>query len=102
MQKTKKIDAKTALKIANKFVLENMRDRFSAGAPKIVLFPTRVIWIVPVVLTYPNVGIVGEVGEVAVDAEIGTIVGWTPIEEMEAIAKELYEGKKSEIEITLS
>jgi len=29
-----KIDLKTAVKVANKFVLENMRDRFSAGTPK--------------------------------------------------------------------
>lgn len=96
------IGSKTALKIANKFILERMRDRFSAGPPKRVIFPTRCVWIVPVVLTYPKVGMVGDVGEIAVDAETGGIVGWTPVEEMESIAKSIYKDKKSEIEIAFS
>jgi hypothetical protein len=97
-----KIDSTTALKTANKFILENMRDRFSAGSLKRVMFPTREIWIVSVVLTYPKKGIIGELGAIAVDGETGEIVGWTPIEEMETVAKDLYEGKKSEIEIAIS
>jgi len=94
-----KIDLKTAVKVANKFVLENMRDRFSAGTPKKVMFPTREVWIVSVVLAYPKKGIIGEVGAIAVDGETGEIVGWTPIEEMEEMAKDLYEGRKKELEI---
>lgn len=97
-----KIDSKTALKIANGFVLEKMRDRFSAGSLKRVIFPTREVWIVSVVLTYPKKGIVGEVGAIAVDGEMGEIVGWTPIEEMEAVAKEIYEGRRKELEIAFS
>jgi hypothetical protein len=97
-----KVDSKTAVKVANKFVLENMRDRFSAGTPKKVIFPTRDVWVVSVVLTYPKKGIVGEVGAIAVDSETGEIVGWTPIEEMEAMAKEIYEGQRKEIEIAFS
>ncbi len=97
-----KIDSTTALKTANKFILENMRDRFSAGSLKRVIFPTREVWIVSVVLTYPKKGIIGEVGAIAVDGETGEIVGWTQIEEMETVAKDLYEGKKSEIKIANS
>jgi len=97
-----KIDSRTALKIANKFILENMRDRFSVGSLKRVMFPTREVWIISVVLTYPKKGIVGEVGAIAVDGETGGIVGWTPIEEIEAAAKNLYEGEKEEIEAAFS
>lgn len=97
-----KIDAKTAIKEANRFVLENMRDRFSAGTPKKVLFPTRDVWVVAVVLTYPKKGIVGEVGAIAVDGETGEIVGWTSVEEMEEMAKEIYEGRRKELEIAFS
>jgi len=97
-----KIDSTIALKTANKFILENMRDRFSAGSLKRVMFPTREVWIVSVVLTYPKKGIIGEVGAIAVDGETGEIVGLTPIEEMETVAKDLYEGKKSELEIAIS
>ena len=97
-----KIDSTTVLQTANKFILENMRDRFSTGSLKKVMFPTREVWIVSVVLTYPKKGIIGEVGAIAVDGETGELVGWTPIEEMETVAKELYEGKKSEIEIAIS
>ena len=98
----RKIGSTAALKTVNKFILENMRDRFSAGSLKRVIFPTREVWIVSVVLTYPKKGIIGEVGAIAVDGETGEIVGWTPIEEMETVAKDLYEGKKSEIEIAVS
>jgi len=53
-------------------------------------------------LTYPKEGIVGEVGAIAVDGETGEIVGLTPIEEMEAMAKEIYEGRRKELEIAFS
>ena len=96
------IDSKRAFLIANQFVLAHLRDRFSVGFPTRVVFPTRSIWAAPVVLTYPKLGIVGEVGIVAIDTELGNVVGWTPLEEMESTAKELYEGKKREVEAAFS
>ena len=96
------IGSKRAFLIASQFVLAHFRDRFSAGFPTRVVFPTRSIWAAPVVLTYPKLGLVGEVGMVAIDAELGNVVGWTPFEEMESTAKALYEGKKRDIEIAFS
>ena len=87
--------AKTA---ANQFIFEYLPDRFCAGHPRLVVFPIRTVWSVPVVLAYPKLGTIGEVGTVIVDAEMGTIVGWTPREEINAAAKELYEARKAEIE----
>lgn len=48
------------------------------------------MWILPVELTYPYVGVVGQVGFVAVDGEQETVVGWTPFDVMETTAQQLY------------
>jgi hypothetical protein len=96
------LDAKEAMVAANRFIVEHLPDRFSAGLPKLVQFPLQPLWLVPVHLTYPGVGVVGEVGMVAVDGERPIVVGWTPPGEMEALARQLYEEKHSEIEIAFS
>jgi hypothetical protein len=75
---------------------------FLSGAAQEHVFPPRRLWVVPVILTYPRVGIVGNVGMVAVDAEQETVVGWTPFPEMGELAKQLYQEKKHEIEIAFS
>ena len=97
-----RITAREALIAANRFLLKTMRDRFTAGLPKQVIFSTRSVWIVPILLTYPQTGVLGEVGMIAVDDQRGTIVGWTPVEEVERLGKELYEEKKGEIEPAFS
>ncbi len=97
-----KVDSKTAMVTANKFIINNFKSCFAAGLPKTLSFPIRDVWIVPVLLSYPNIGIVGEVGMIAVDSENGSVVGFTPKEEMEKIGKALYEEKKDEIEIAFS
>ena len=102
LKKEVKISYKRAMATANRFILENLPDRFSAGLPKSVHFPTRMVWIVPVLLTYPKVGILGEVGMIAIEAERENVVGWTPFSEMEALARQLYQEKKNEIEIAFS
>jgi len=43
-----RISAREALITANRFLLETMRDRFTAGLPKQVTFSTRSVWIVPI------------------------------------------------------
>ncbi len=96
------LDAREAMITANRFIVEHLPDRFSAGLPKLVQFPLQPLWLVPVHLTYPGVGVVGEVGMVAVDGERPLVVGWTPPEEMEALARQLYEEKRNEIEIAFS
>jgi hypothetical protein len=53
-------------------------------------------------LTYPKVGIVGEVGMIAIETERENVVGWTPFSEVEALARQLYQEKKNEIEIAFS
>jgi hypothetical protein len=96
------LDAGQALIAANRFIVEHLPDRFSAGLPKLVLFPLRPLWLVPVHLTYPGVGVIGEVGMLAVDGDRPVIVGWTPLSEMETLARQLYEENRDEIELAFS
>ena len=93
-----RIDIEAAKRLANRFILENLPDRFCAGTPRFLQFPLRSVWIVPVVLSYPQIGPVGQAGIAAVDTETGSVVGWTPLDEMKKAAETIYERKKSDIE----
>lgn len=93
-----KIDAEAAKRLANRFILENLPDRFCAGTPRFLQFPLRAVWIVPVVLSYPRLGPVGQADIAAVDSETGSVVGWTPLDEMKKAAETIYERKKADIE----
>ncbi|MGH7454229.1 MAG: hypothetical protein ACRENG_22940 [bacterium] len=97
-----RIDAETAKRLANRFILENLPDRFCAGMPRFLQFPLRSVWIVPVVLSYPRLGPVGQAGIAAVDTETGSVVGWTPLDEMKKAAEAIYERKKADIEAAFS
>lgn len=99
------LDARQAMVTANQFIVEHLPDRFSAGQPKLVVWgelPLRPLWLVPVYLTYPGIGAVGEVGMLAVDGGHPVVVGWTPAQEMESMAHQLYEKKRDEIELAFS
>lgn len=95
---TAKIDVEAAKRLANRFILENLPDRFCAGAPRFLQFPLRSVWIVPVMLSYPRIGPVGQTGIAAVDTETGSVVGWMPLDEMKSAAEAIYAKRKSEIE----
>ena len=45
---------------------DHLPDRFCAGAPE--FDRERSLWLVPVLLSYPKIGILGQVGQVAVSA----------------------------------
>lgn len=97
-----KIDEEAAITEANGFILEHLPDRFCAGAPKMVEFAVRKVWAVPILLSYPEVGPVGEAGIIAVDAEMGTVVGWTPLGDVLKAAQDIYSARKGEIEAAFS
>ncbi len=99
---TTKIDVEAAKRLTNRFILENLPDRFCAGTPRFLQFPLRSVWIVPVVLSYPRIGPVGQAGITAVDTETGSVVGWTPLDEMKKAAEVIYERKKTDIEAAFS
>ena len=97
-----RIDTETAKRLANRFILENLPDRFCAGTPRFLQFPLRSVWIVPVVLSYPRIGPVGQAGIAAVDTETGSVVGWTPLDEMKKAAEVIYARKRADIETAFS
>lgn len=99
VERRKGVDVKETLSIVNSFLVEKIGNCLFAGLPKKLLFPIKVVWIVPVMLGYPKAGVIGEVGVVAVDAEEGNIIAWTPKKEIERIARKLYYEQKNDIEI---
>jgi hypothetical protein len=71
-------------------------DRLTAGDAR---FDQRAnAWRVPVVLAYPAIGSVGEVGEVLVRTPAPRVLQYTPPEEMKARAHALYEQHREAIE----
>jgi len=99
------LNARRAMTTANQFIVEHLLDRFSAGLPKLMTWKEpqlRPLWLVPVLLTYPGIGVVGEVGVIAVDKEHPVVVGQTPTEEMETLARQIYEENRDEIEFAFS
>ena len=56
------------------------------------------VWRVPLLLAYPITGSVGEVGEIIVSGQTEEILSHTPVMEMLARARALYEQHRDEIE----
>ena len=83
------ISALEAQAAANLFLSDNLPDRFCADDPS--LDKSAALWRVPVILAYPFVGSIGEVGEIIVSASSEEILSHTPLNEMMARARPLYE-----------
>lgn len=81
---------------ASLFLFDHLPDRFCPGQPK--LDAPASLWRVPVLLSYPFIGPVGEVGEITVSAIEEKIVSYTPIDEMKALAFKIYEERRADIE----
>lgn len=71
-------------------------DRFTAGVG--VFDPTISAWRVSVVLAYPRLGSIGEVGEVVVSASADEVISYTPVIEMKERAYALYEQHREAIQ----
>jgi hypothetical protein len=81
------------------FLNEHLPDRIIAGPPR--LDEIAQVWRVPVVLSYPHLGILGEVGEVVVHPITGEIVSHTAVEQIRAAALALAEEYREQIEAPL-
>jgi hypothetical protein len=82
--------------IAGGFLLDYLPDRFSTGAPR--FDKAARVWRVPVILAYPRIGSVGEVGELTIDDSTKEVISQTPFEEMTTRALAIYEQRCEEIE----
>ena len=94
------VTALEAQAAANPFLSEHLPDRFCADDPRFERASN--FWRVPVILAYPFIGSVGEVGEVEVDASSSEIVSHTAIDQMTACARTLYEEHREAIESAFS
>jgi hypothetical protein len=91
-------DAEKAVIAANRYVVRQYPLGVLAGTPRRLSLQKSDVWIVPVLLTSPGYGAVGEVGVVAVNARTGQVVGGTPNQEVIAAGKRLREEKRDELE----
>jgi hypothetical protein len=87
-----------ALITANAYCLRHYSHMFVGQTPRRLKLSHADWWIVPVVLTSPCYGVVGEVGVVAIDADRNTVVGATPRSEVAVSARQLREEKRDAIE----
>ncbi|MEL6353645.1 MAG: hypothetical protein AAFR58_18120 [Cyanobacteria bacterium J06627_28] len=93
---TKRISKDTAQTVVNDWLLSVLGDRFTAITPHLIAGGD--IWSVSVGLAYPNIGIIGETGEVLVSAFSRGIISATDIETMKAVGVEHFQAHKHEIE----
>ncbi len=91
-----KITALEAEAAASLFLSEHLPDRLAAGDPQ--LDARAGVWHVPVILAYPVIGSVGEVGEIVVNGQTDEILSHTPVDEMLARARALYNQHRDQIE----
>jgi hypothetical protein len=89
-------DAFEAEAIAGGYLLDYLPDRFSTGAPR--YDKAAGVWRIPVILAYPRIGPVGEVGELTVGDSAKEVIAHTPFEEMTTRALAIYEQRCEEIE----
>lgn len=83
------ITALEAQAAASLFLSDHLPDRFLASSPK--LDDAAHVWRVPILLAYPFIGPVGQTGEILVNESSEEIISYTPLEEMKAAARRLYE-----------
>ncbi|MGH9941684.1 MAG: hypothetical protein ACRD9R_04900 [Pyrinomonadaceae bacterium] len=85
---------------ANQFLSEHLPDRFTADLAQRAAAGD--LWRVPVILAYPIIGSVGQVGEILINSETEQITSHTPVEEMKRRAQTLYETHHEQIEAAFS
>src|SRR5690348_12254719 len=96
----KTISPQVAQSRAADFLRENELIRFNVGTPRRMVSALRSVWSVPVELRYPIFGLVGEVGVIPIDEETGSVVAWTPRQEMLLNGAELRYEHRDEIHKT--
>jgi hypothetical protein len=88
--KTPALEAEAA---ASLFLSDHLPDRLTAGDP---LLDTQAgVWHVPVLLAYL---IIGSVGEIVVSGQTEEILSHTPVDEILARARALYEQHRKQLE----
>ena len=90
------VTALQAQAAANLYLSDHLPDRFMAGSPR--FDQTGSVWRVPILLSYPAIGPIGQVGEAIISAASEELLSCTSTNEMKAAAQTLYEQHLDEIE----
>lgn len=91
-----KVTALEAEAAASLFLSDHLPDRITAGDPQLDV--NAGVWRVPVLLAYPVIGSVGEVGEIIVSGQTEEILSHTSVDKMLARARALYDQHREQIE----
>ncbi|MGH9835619.1 MAG: hypothetical protein ACREBD_20075 [Blastocatellia bacterium] len=100
----KKAEEKTELvafdivRCASGWLRRHLPDRFGTAEP--TFEPNDRCWSAPVILTYPGI-VLGQVGELVIDAATGEVIDHTDIEQMKTLALELWERDHAKIKAAL-
>ena len=84
---------------ASLFLSDRLPDRISASTP--FLDEATQVWRVPVILAYPFVGVLGQVGEIVVSTTKAEVISSTPVEQLLKVARALAEQHRDAIEAPL-
>ena len=83
------VSSEQACAAVTEFLLDHVGHLLGVGDPHVMVSAMRTVWIVPVQLSYLHTGVLGTVGVVAVDEELGQVVAWTPISDMKEASRRL-------------
>lgn len=100
MRTIPQVTAQQAQAAVNQFISDYLPDRFTADQAQLSV--TGEVWQVPVILAYPNVGSLGQVGEVLVSTSSEVIVSHTSFNEIKQVGQRLYEVNRDAIQTYFS
>jgi hypothetical protein len=100
MKTVPQVTAQQAQAAVNQFISDYMSDRFTADQAQLSV--TGEVWQVPVILAYPMIGSLGQVGEVLVSTSSEAILSHTPFDEIKQTGQRLYEANRDAIQAHFS
>lgn len=100
MKTVPQVTAQQAQAAVNKFISDYIGDRFTADQAQLSV--TGEVWQVPIILAYPMIGSLGQVGFVLVSASSEEILSHTPFDEIKQIGLKLYEANQDAIQTHFS
>ena len=83
---------------AHEYCLLHYAVGFSGGTPRRLCLHGNDVWVVPIVFNSPDIGPVGEVGVLAIDAHTHGVIDATPRTEVRAAAAHLAQEQRDAID----
>ncbi|RUT06602.1 hypothetical protein DSM106972_028590 [Dulcicalothrix desertica PCC 7102] len=100
MKTVPQVTAQQAQAAVNLFISDYVGDRFTADQAQLSV--TGEVWQVPIILAYPMIGSLGQVGFVLVSTSSEAIISHTPFDEIKQVGLKLYEVNRDAIQTHFS